>query len=196
MGRPIIAQSRYQTENAADSDYAVAEIATDQNDRTVFLVSDISEQTSAIVISKLISFARQGNKPIRFIINTYGGSVDESLAIYDTMKIIQAPIHTVGIGKVMSAGVLLLAAGEKGHRIVGSRARIMIHNGHSWASGDPWEFANEMQEFTRLMKLEEECLIAESKLTRKQLNVILKNRVDHYITAADAVKYGIADKVT
>ena len=176
--------------------YTDPESASEVKDRSVYLMGEINEQSAAVVTSKLAGLAQVSERPIRLVINTYGGSIDESLAIYDTMKLIRAPVHTIGIGKIMSAGVLLLAAGTKGKRLIGARARIMIHNAWGGMIGDPWELKTELKEFERLARLEEECLLAESKMTRKQLDKILKNRLEHYVTPEEVVKFGIADKIT
>jgi len=170
--------------------------STKDTDRSVYLIGEITETSTVTVIQNLVNLSQTSDKPIRFIISTYGGSIDESLAIYDTMKLIRAPVHTVGIGKIMSAGVLLLASGVKGRRVIGARSRIMIHNAFGGAVGDPWEIHHELNEFKRQAELEEECLLRETKLTKKQLVAILKNRMDYYITPEQAIKYGIADKIT
>lgn len=204
MGRAISNISKKQHARFANesSDESQQEMVIDeelfnaQTNRTVIVAGEINEQLSTIVIQKIVMMAQFSTKPIRMIINTPGGAIDESLAIYDAMKLSRAPIRTAGLGKVMSAGVLLLAAGEKGHRLIGRSARVMIHNGYAGICGDAFELEHELNEFKRLDKLESECLIAETKLTRKQIDDILKSRLDHYIAAKEAIKYGIADKLT
>lgn len=202
MGRPISLPTK-QTATKSDDDegqsfdastHTVTEF--DTKNRTIFLAGDITEASAVGIISKLVMLSQLDSRPIRMVISTYGGSLDESLAIYDTMKLIRAPVHTVGIGKIMSAGVLLLAAGKKGERIIGARSRVMIHNAWGGFVGDPFELKNELAEFERLETLESECLLSETTLTKAQLQKILTSRLDRYITPEQAIGYGIADKLS
>jgi len=199
MGRAISKhRSRYVSR---DSDIEFQENIFDNNDidsksRIVYLVGEINEQSAAQVVTKLVGLAQISNRPIKFMINTYGGSIDESLAIYDAIKLSRAPVHTIGIGKIMSAGVLLLAAGEKGVRMIGPRSRVMIHNAWSGFAGDPFELDNEYSEFKRIAKLEESCLLAETKIGSRKLKELMNQRVDRYFTADEAIELGIADKLT
>src|SRR5271166_4169287 len=97
------------------------------NSRMVFLHGEVSENAIAQVIAQMLHLAHVGNEPIHLILSTYGGSIDEMFSLYDTIKFLPCPVHTVALGKVMSAGVLLLAAGVKGKRMIGASARVMIH---------------------------------------------------------------------
>jgi len=135
--------------------------------------------------------------PIDFIISTNGGSASEMFAIYDVMRDVrdECPIHTFGIGKVMSAGVLLLAAGTKGQRRIGKHCRVMIHSVIAGNSGPMHNMENEMAESRETQKRFTEALKAETKLTDKQIKAFFDRHVDIYLSAAEAVKYGIADIV-
>src|SRR4051812_38599097 len=82
------------------------------NDRIVYLSGEVNEHTIANVIVQLLSMANQSNKPIHLVVSTYGGSVDEMFSLYDAIKFLPCPVHTIGLGKIMSAGVLLLASGQ------------------------------------------------------------------------------------
>lgn len=199
MGRPVNLPTKQSIVKSDDDDAdSTVHVTTefDSKNRTIFLAGEINEAMAMSVISKLVMLSQIDSKPIRMVISTYGGSVDESLAIYDTMKLIRAPVHTVGIGKIMSAGVLLLAAGKKGERIIGARARVMIHNGWNGFVGDPFEIKNELVEFQRMEDLESACLLKETALTKAQLQKILTSRLDRYITPEQAIEYGIADKLS
>ena len=115
-------------------------------------------------------------QPIEMVISTNGGNADDMFAIYDVMRIIreEVEIETLGIGKVMSAGVLLLAAGTKGP----------MH-----------QLDNEMKEIKVIQELHIKALCEETNLTEKQLRALLKKKVNIYLTAEEAVKYGIADMI-
>lgn len=135
--------------------------------------------------------------PIDFVISTNGGSASEMFAIYDIMRDIRSecPIHTFGIGKVMSAGVLLLAAGTKGQRKIGKHCRVMIHSVIAGNSGPMHALQNEMAETLETQRRYIHALKAETKLTDKQIKAFFDRHVDIYLSAEEAVKYGIADIV-
>lgn len=135
--------------------------------------------------------------PIDFVISTNGGSASEMFALYDIMRDIrtECPIHTFGIGKVMSAGVLLLAAGTKGQRRIGKHCRVMIHSVIAGNSGPMHALQNEMAETLETQRRYIQALKAETKLTDKQIKAFFDRHVDIYLSAEEAVKYGIADIV-
>lgn len=194
MGRAIKGHKRTGDESELHLVTSPNNVEDDAH-RTVYLVGEINEESSAMISARLIHLSQLNGSPVRFIINTYGGSVDESLAIYDVIKSIRCPIHTVGFGKVMSAGVLLLAAGAPGHRYIGARTRVMIHNGHMGFEGDPWSVKNELAEFERLEDAWNKELLACSKLKTAQLNKMMNDRQNAYLTADEAIKNGIADAI-
>ena len=113
------------------------------NMRSVGLYGDVDEERIAEVISALLTLHHVGKpkisedgevvfeegKPIKLYISTYGGSADEMAALVDIMNVVKkdCPIETIGIGKVMSAGVLILASGTKGERYIGKNCRVMMH---------------------------------------------------------------------
>jgi len=134
-------------------------------------------------------------KPFEFLISTPGGVAVEMLAIYDTMRSIREKmeIHTFGLGKVMSAGVPLLAAGTKGKRRIGANTRVMIHSVNGGAMGAMHDIENEVLEIQFMQKQYVEILHKESKMTIKQIEKLLNTKTNNYLSAEEAVKYGIAD---
>ncbi len=166
------------------------------SERIVYLAGEVSEQSIAHVTATLIALANQDKtSPIKLIISTYGGSVDEMFSLYDVMKYVPCPVHTIAIGKVMSAGVLLVAAGQKGNRLIGKSTRIMIHPISAGVEGTVFTMESELAETRRMQQLMEELLIAETKMTKAQLNLIMKKGHDTYLTAKEAVKLGIVDAI-
>ena len=133
--------------------------------------------------------------PVDFYISTGGGNVAEMFAIYDMMRMIRkdCPIHTFGIGKVMSAGVLLLAAGTKGERRIGKHSRIMLHRVLTGESGSLHNIEASLKEAEANEQMMFECLVRETKLTRKKLAKIVSRNLDAYFSAEEAVEMGIAD---
>lgn len=177
--------------------------------RIVGLFGDVNEQTCADVVQNLLVLSKQGEKPkgekdgkysrlpIEFYLNTHGGSASDMFAIYDMMRSVkkECEIHTVGLGKIMSAGVLILAAGTKGKRRIGANSRVMIHSVLGGSEGPLFNLENEMAEIRSIQEKYTKALIKETHLTPKLMKDLLERHVNIYLTAEEAVKYGIADEV-
>jgi len=133
--------------------------------------------------------------PVDCYISTGGGNVAEMFAIYDMMRMIRkdCPLHTFGIGKVMSAGVLLLAAGTKGDRRIGKNCRIMLHRVLTGESGSLHNIQASFEEAEIMERMMFEALVEETNLTMKQIKKIVAKNLDAYFSAEEAVKMGIAD---
>ena len=172
--------------------------------RTIGLFSDILEEPIAELVHALM-YMNETNKdkkeedrePIEFYLSTYGGSADDMFALYDIMKDIQkrTEIHTVGVGKVMSAGVPLLACGTKGKRKIAKNCRIMIHSVSAGNQGNIHDLVNELEAVEELQKMYINCLVAETKMTKSQLKKMLKRKVNVYLSAEQAIELGIADEI-
>lgn len=137
------------------------------------------------------------SKPIDILISTRGGSASEMFSVYDTMRLVRdrCDISTFGVGKVMSAGVLILAAGTKGKRKIGSNCRVMIHGVLGAFGGSLTSMENEIEEIKWMQEQYLRCLAKESNLTVARLKKMLKRQVDVYLSAEEAVEFGIADEV-
>lgn len=163
--------------------------------RIIMLHGEVNETSIAQVIAQLLHLASINHKPINLVISTYGGAVDEMFSLYDTIKFLPCAVHTIALGKVMSAGVLLLATGEKGRRLVGRSARIMIHPMSCGVYGNIFEIDNQNREVKRLQDLMVECLVRETRMSKDQINKIMKKGHDYFLTPDQAIKLGIVDKV-
>jgi ATP-dependent Clp protease protease subunit len=170
--------------------------------RTMALFGDVDEERSLDLIMGMLSLTEFTGKeppydPIKFYISTYGGSADEMFALYDMMSIIKAQceIETVGLGKVMSAGTLLLAAGTKGKRKIGRHCRIMIHAVAAGSAGELHDIENEMKSIKHIQELYINALARETSMTKRTIQKLLDRRVNVYLTAEEAVEYGIADEI-
>jgi len=134
-------------------------------------------------------------KPIDFYISTWGGDARGMFTVYDLMRTVRedCDIITYGLGKVMSAGVLLLAAGTRGKRKIGKNCRIMLHS----IRGDQWgalhNLENEMEEMRWIQEQHINALVQETDITKKHLKKLLDRKVNVYLDAKEAVEYGIAD---
>lgn len=134
-------------------------------------------------------------KPIEFMINTPGGNADDMFALYDYMRVKRdtCEIHTYGLGKVMSAGVLLLAAGTKGQRKIGKNCRVMIHSVIGGSAGSFHNLENEMEEIRYIQESYLKALSSETNMSYNQLRKMIDKKVNVYLSAEEAVKLGIAD---
>ena len=131
-------------------------------------------------------------------ISTHGGSAADMFSIIDVMEAVKektCDIETVGIGKVMSAGVPILAAGTKGKRKIGKNCRIMLHSVMAGFGGTIFSMENELKEIKWVQDRYIETLAHYSKLTKNKIKKMLKSQRDIYISAEQAVKLGIADEI-
>jgi len=134
-------------------------------------------------------------RPVEFYISTYGGNADDMFALYDVMRQVreETEIHTIGMGKVMSAGVPLLAAGTKGKRKIGKNCRVMIHSVVAGNHGPIHNLINEMEAVEQIQKMYINCLVSETNMTKKDVKKMLERNVNVYLSAEEAVELGIAD---
>ena len=170
--------------------------------RIIGMFCDVHEEKVAEVIHAMLYLnemnkmaKEEDRRPIEFYLSTYGGSADDMFALYDIMRTIrqESEIHTLGLGKVMSAGVLLLAAGTKGSRRIAKNCRIMIHSVAAGNHGNLHDLTNELEAISDLQQMYARCLISETDITKSQLKKMLERKVNVYLSAEEAVKLGIAD---
>jgi|TARA_R110000787_G_scaffold278885_1_gene388819 ATP-dependent Clp endopeptidase proteolytic subunit ClpP len=171
---------------------------------TIGLFCDVTEEKVAEVVHGLLYLDHLYNnsepekrKPIDFYVSTYGGSADDMFSLYDVMRNVKknTEIHTIGMGKVMSAGVLILAAGTQGKRKIGKNCRVMIHSVLGANHGSLHNMINEMEAIEQLQEMYIGCLSAETKMSRSQIKKMLARKINVYLTAEEAVELGIADIV-
>lgn len=195
MGRRINAVFKDRSTNGMDDLHYISGISHGADDRLVILHGEVNEHSISAIIAQLLHLANQNHKPIHLVISTYGGSVDEMFSLYDTIKFLPCPVHTIALGKVMSAGVLLLASGVKGKRMIGRSARIMIHPISGGLVGNVFEAMNEMKEFERLQDLMVSALLSETKLKKEEIDNLMKAGHDFFLTPSQAISMGIVDKI-
>ena len=188
----------------------------DKTPRCVGLIGDITEEKASEVLYGMLSLRHSGVKsvpedeedpdsklkevrePFEMMISTHGGSAADMFAIYDMMRLIQeegTEVCTMGAGKVMSAGVLLLAAGTKGKRSIGKHCRVMIHGVSSGAGGQIQDLDNEMAEIKVIEEQYIDALSKETAMTKRYIKNLLKKKLNVYIGAEEAVDLGIADTI-
>jgi len=184
--------------------------------RTISLYGDISEQKGAEVVAALLylennaltTILKDPNdpeseqllaaRPINMYVSTHGGIASDMFSILDVMDMVKektCDIHTYGVGKVMSAGVPILAAGTPGKRKVGRNCRIMLHNVLAGAGGTIFNMENELEEIKWVQDSYIEALASRTKMTKAKIKKLLKTQRDVYISAEEAIKLGIADEI-
>ena len=185
----------------------------EKKSRVVPVIGDVSERMALEVISGLVTLRENGKKkvlsdpkdanseviekylPIEMIVSTFGGSALDMFGICDMMRVIQhdCPIITTGIGKVMSAGVLILASGTKGARQIGRNTRVMINSIVGGTHGAMHRVENEVEEIKWVQERYIETLASETDMTKRMIKKLLDKKVNVYLDAQQAVDYGIAD---
>lgn len=163
-------------------------------DRIVFLNGEVNDESAAAIVAQLLFLESQDpDKDISFYINSPGGSVTAGLAIYDTMNYIKCDVSTICIGLAASMGAFLLSSGTKGKRISLPHSEIMIHQPLGGTQGQ----ATDIKIYTEnILKIKKTLNTVLSENTGKPLEVIeLDTERDNYMTADEALEYGLIDKV-
>lgn len=164
-------------------------------DRVIFLGEEVNQHTANLVVAQMLFLENQdANKDIIFYINSPGGSVYDAFAIYDTMQYVKSDIQTVGIGVQASAAAFLLSSGTKGKRLLLPNATVMIHQPSSVSQrAKISDLEIDLKEGIRLKHLLNNIL---AKNTGQKLSQIEKDvDRDYWMTAEEAKKYGVIDKV-
>lgn len=167
-------------------------------DRAIFLSEDISKELASSLCGLLIYYnGIDPDSDIHLFIHTNGGDASALASIYDVMCLIQAPISTIGIGKIYSAGAFLLAAGTKGKRFMFPNAEVMIHGLQCLFPEVP--LSDQIEStiyYNYLESFNKRILRILSKHTGQSISKILEDsKRDLYLDAKGALKYGIIDKV-
>ena len=161
---------------------------------------EIGEVVQALYAQKLACDKKlRIPKAVKLVVSTHGGDAMEMFSLYDMIKYVQKtyPVHTVGMGKIMSAGTLLLASGTKGKRKIGANCRVMLHNVKGGAPHAACYdvLKHEIKEIEWFQERYISCLAKETFLSEADLEDIMNSRKNIYIDAEEAVKVGLADKI-
>ena len=164
------------------------------NDRIVFLADEVNDVTASLVVAQLLFLeAQDPDKDICLYINSPGGSVSAGLAIYDTMNFIKCDVSTTCIGMAASMGAFLLSSGAKGKRFALPNSEIMIHQPLGGMQGQASDIKIHADHILRTKNRLNEIL---AKNTGKPLEIIERDTDrDNFLTAFDAMEYGLIDKV-
>jgi len=162
--------------------------------RIVFLIGEISYARAAEVIMKMLYLDNlKRNSEISLYINSPGGSVDDTMAIYDTIRFVSSPVATFCIGRAESGGAIVLAAGTKGKRFALPHAKIMLHQPWGGVTGQAADIKIQAEEILKAKKTINEILSKHTSLPVEK--IAAETERDRYMTADEAKEYGLIDEV-
>ena len=162
--------------------------------RIIFLVGEINHASATGIIMRMLYLANaKKDQDINLYINSPGGSVDDTLAIYDTIRYLPCNVATYCIGKAMSGGAIVLASGTKGKRFILPHAKVMIHQPFGGVYGQTADIEIQAEEILRTKQELNELLASHTGQSVEQ--IALDAERDKYFTATEAQKYGIVDEV-
>ena len=164
------------------------------NDRIIMLSEEVNDTTASLIVAQLLYLeAQDPDKDIQFYINSPGGSVTAGMAIYDTMQYVKADVSTICVGMAASMGAFLLAAGAKGKRIALPNAEIMIHQPSGGSRGQASDIKIQADQILRIRETLNRILAENTGKSVEQ--IALDTERDHFLTAQEAMEYGLIDKV-
>ena len=164
------------------------------NDRIIFLGEEVNDTTASLVVAQLLYLeAQDPDKDIQMYINSPGGSVTAGMAIYDTMQYVKCDVSTICVGMAASMGAFLLSAGTKGKRFALPNAEIMIHQPSAGTQGQVTDMAIHLKRL-EVIKKRLNTILADN--TGKSVETVTADcERDNFMTADEAVEYGLIDKV-
>jgi len=163
--------------------------------RIIYFATDFTDMAARSVVERLLTFnAESTMDDIILIIDSQGGSINSYLAIYDTMtKLIHCDVATVCLGQAMSAGQMLLMSGTKGKRFITENSKVLVHQLSSGTVGKLSEMEKHLCYVQELDKTMQKLILKHTKINKKELDVMM--RKDTFLSAQDALKYGIVDHI-
>jgi ATP-dependent Clp protease protease subunit len=163
-------------------------------ERIVFLWGEIGPNAAGGLIMRLLELqAKSPDREVSLYVNSPGGSVDDTLAIYDTMQFLTSPIATYCVGQAASGAAMILAAGTKGKRYALPHSKIMIHQPWGGVTGQATDIQIQAEEILKAKRLLNELLAHHTGRTVEQIEQ--ETERDRYMTAAEALQYGIIDEI-
>ena len=164
------------------------------SDRIIFLGEEVSDTSASLIVAQMLYLeASDPEKDIQLYINSPGGSVTAGFAIYDTMQLIKADVQTICLGQAASMGAFLLCSGAKGKRMALPHSRVLIHQPLGGAQGQATDIELVAKEILRMKKMLT-TIIAENS-GQKVEKVVEDCERDHFLSAQEAMEYGLIDKV-
>lgn len=163
-------------------------------DRIILLTDDVNQHSASLIVAQMLFLESEDpDRDIFFYLNSPGGSVTAGMSIYDTMQYIKPDIHTIVMGQAASMGSLLAAAGAPGKRSILPNARHMIHQPLGGASGQATDVEIQARELLRWKTVLTEIYVRHTGRSFEELKSDMER--DNFMTAEQAVAYGLADRV-
>ncbi|MBO5976090.1 MAG: ATP-dependent Clp endopeptidase proteolytic subunit ClpP [Oscillospiraceae bacterium] len=164
------------------------------NDRIIMLSEEVNPTTASLIVAQLLFLeAQDPDKDIQFYINSPGGSVTDGMAIYDTMQYIKCDVSTICVGMAASMGAFLLSAGAKGKRIALPNAEIMIHQPSAGTQGQVTDMAIHLKRLETIKARMNRIMAENCGKSIEQVTADCER--DNFMTAEQALEYGLIDKV-
>ena len=164
------------------------------NDRIIILSDEVNSTTASLIVAQLLYLeAQDPDKDIQFYINSPGGSVTDGMAIYDTMQYIKCDVSTICVGMAASMGAFLLSSGTKGKRLALPNAEIMIHQPSAGTQGQITDMAIHLKRLEVIKKRLNAILADNTGRSVEEITAACER--DNFMTAEEAVAYGLIDKV-
>jgi ATP-dependent Clp protease protease subunit len=178
--------------------------SNDVTDRLILITTDIEDTIVGDIVKKIYEINNQDDekeakevgfvrKPIKVIVNSFGGSIYDGFGIVGAIQASKTPVHTICVGYAMSMGFLIFAAGHK--RFCHDMSTFMYHQLSGWNWGKLQDLKLELAEKERIMDLYDAKLLSLTKMTREQLQRNREKKEDWFIPADEAIKLGIADEI-
>ena len=164
------------------------------NDRIIILSEEVNSTTASLIVAQLLYLeAQDPDKDIQFYINSPGGSVTDGMAIDDTMQYIKCDVSTICVGMAASMGAFLLSSGTKGKRLALPNAEIMIHQPSAGTQGQITDMAIHLKRLEVIKKRLNAILADNTGRSVEEITAACER--DNFMTAEEAVAYGLIDKV-
>ena len=165
-------------------------------DRVILLEGEVHDQMANLIVAQLLFLESENpDKDISLYINSPGGSVTAGMAIYDTMQFIKPDVSTIVMGQACSMGSLLAQAGAKGKRMILPHARHMIHQPSGGARGQATDMEIQVKEILAMKRSLTEIYVRHNTKNRTYMQLQHDMERDFFMSAQEAVDYGLADKV-
>ncbi|HUT58544.1 MAG TPA: ATP-dependent Clp protease proteolytic subunit [Phycisphaerae bacterium] len=192
MRRPVDARSQAHREYVGRREMTLEERLADE--RIVFMWGEISTNSGGSLIMRLLELqAKNADRDIHMYVNSPGGSVDDTLAIYDTLQFLTCNVQTYCVGQAASGAAMILAAGTKGKRFALPHSKIMIHQPWGGVTGQATDIQIQAEEILKAKRMLNELLAKHTGRTVEQIE--RETERDRYLTPTEAVEYGIVDEI-
>jgi ATP-dependent Clp protease protease subunit len=164
-------------------------------DRIIMMQGPVEDGMANLIVAQMLFLDADQEKPIKLYINSPGGVITSGMSIYDTMQYVKSPVHTIVMGQACSMGSFLAQAGTPGKRFVLPYSRTMIHQPSGGARGMQSDIEIQYKEITHMKKVLTELYVKHNSKGKTYEDFERDMDRDNFMTAEEAVEYGLADKV-